>query len=232
MKLTGYIVGTLLLTMLTACGSDDKNSPASSSSSSVALSSIAPSSIAPSSTPPSSTPLSSVAPSSMDASSSVASSSSALFTLTSTGFGEGDTIPAKFSCDGIDVNPQLAWTNPPEGTQSFAIIVDDPDALAAFGLIWVHWNAYNIPADISAIAEGASSHVADMPLGSVEGTSDFGSAKYRGPCPPSGRHQYHFAVYALSAATITMTTPSTRGEFETDHAADILQKAEVTAYFR
>jgi Raf kinase inhibitor-like YbhB/YbcL family protein len=228
MKLTGYIIGTLLLTTLTACGGDDKNKPASSSTSSLVPSSVALSSSAPSSAAPSSE-----AAASLEASSALSSSSSsAIFTLTSSGFGEGDTIPAKFSCDGIDVNPQLHWTNPPAGTQSFAIIVDDPDALAAFGLIWVHWNAYNIPADANEIAEAASSHVADLPLGSIEGISDFGSAKYRGPCPPSGRHQYYFAVYALSAATITMATPSTRGEFETDHAADILQKAEVTAYFR
>ena len=227
MKLTGYIVASLLLACLTACGSDDKNTTASRSSmaASVAAASIAPSSTAPSSTPLSSTPASSLAVSSTGI-------SAPAFTLTSTGFEEGDTIPAKFSCDGIDVNPQLAWANPPEGTQSFAIIVDDPDALAGFGLIWVHWNAYNIPADVREIAEAASSHVADMPLGSVEGTSDFGSAKYRGPCPPSGSHLYHFAVYALSVPTISMTTPSTRGEFEADHAAQILQKAEVTAYFR
>lgn len=71
-----------------------------------------------------------------------------------------------------------------------------------------------------------------MPTGSIEGTSDFGTAKYNGPCPPSGSHHYFFTVYAMNTETISMETPSTREEFETIHAADILQKAEITGYFR
>jgi Raf kinase inhibitor-like YbhB/YbcL family protein len=153
-------------------------------------------------------------------------------TLTSTGFSEGAIIPAKFTCDGTNVNPQLQWANVPTGTQSFAIIVDDPDAFAAFGVVWVHWNAHNISSTATQIAEGASNHSDQMPVGTVEDVSDFGSSGYRGPCPPSGSHHYHFAVYALNKATIAMTSPSTRGEFESAHLADILDKAEVIGLFR
>jgi len=110
--------------------------------------------------------------------------------------------------------------------------VDDPDAFAAFGVVWVHWNAYNISGTAVQIAEGASNHNDQMPAGTVEGISDFGSTGYRGPCPPSGSHHYHFAVYALNKATIAMATPSTRGEFEAAHAADILTKAELVGLFR
>jgi Raf kinase inhibitor-like YbhB/YbcL family protein len=112
------------------------------------------------------------------------------------------------------------------------VIVDDPDAMAMFGLIWVHWNVYNISATATELAEGASTHADKLPLGTIEATSDFGSAKYRGPCPPSGRHQYHFQLYALNKETISLSGPLTRGEFEAAYASDIIDKALITGYFR
>jgi Raf kinase inhibitor-like YbhB/YbcL family protein len=110
--------------------------------------------------------------------------------------------------------------------------VDDPDAFAMFGVVWVHWNLYNISAAATEIAEGASTHADLLPAGTIETISDFGSAKYRGPCPPSGRHQYHFQIYALSKDKISFTGPLTRGEFEATYASDIIDKALLTGYFR
>jgi Raf kinase inhibitor-like YbhB/YbcL family protein len=163
---------------------------------------------------------------------SSSSAASTAFTLSTTGFENGATIPGKYSCDGIDINPQLNWKGAPAGTKSFVVIVDDPDAMAMFGLVWVHWNVYNISASATELAEGASTHADLLPLGTIEATSDFGSAKYRGPCPPSGRHQYHFQVYALNKTTISFSGPLTRGEFETAYASDIIDKALITGYFR
>jgi len=130
------------------------------------------------------------------------------------------------------VNPQLTWANVPSGTQSFAIIVDDPDAFAAFGVVWVHWNAHNVPATATQIAEAASNNSSLMPAGTTEDVSDFGSTGYRGPCPPSGSHNYHYAVYALNKVSISLAAPSTRDEFEAAHVADILAKGELTGFFR
>lgn len=164
--------------------------------------------------------------------SSSSAATSVAFTLSTTSFENGATIPAKYSCDGIDINPQLNWKGAPAGTKSFVVIVDDPDAMAMFGLIWVHWNVYNISATATEIAEGASTHADLLPPGTIEATSDFGSAKYRGPCPPSGRHQYHFQLYALNKETISLSGPLTRGEFEAAYASDIIDKALFTGYFR
>jgi Raf kinase inhibitor-like YbhB/YbcL family protein len=110
--------------------------------------------------------------------------------------------------------------------------MDDPDAVSVVGYTWVHWNAYNIPASAAQVVEGATNRTDLLPVGTVEGVSSFGSSGYRGPCPPSGSHHYHYAVYALNKASITMSTPSTRDQFETVHVADIIQKAELTGYFR
>ncbi|GGY60950.1 hypothetical protein GCM10011613_00330 [Cellvibrio zantedeschiae] len=110
--------------------------------------------------------------------------------------------------------------------------MDDPDAFAMFGVVWVHWNIYNISATAKELAEGASTHVDKLPAGSVETSSDFGSAKYRGPCPPSGRHHYQFQLYALNKETISFSGPLTRTEFEAAFADSIIAKASTAGYFR
>lgn len=220
----------LSVIFLSACGgsSGDKNTPSEtpivSSKSSSSISSVissSSSSIAASS--------SSVALSSSLASSSASGQS---FKLSTQSFTAEATIPNAFSCDGADINPQLGWEGAPAGTKSFAIIVDDPDAFDLFGLVWVHWNIYNIPATATQIAEGASTHTDKLPAGSVETNSDFGSAKYRGPCPPSGRHHYQFQIFALNKESISFTGPLTRDEFATAYADSIIGKASVAGYFR
>ncbi len=109
--------------------------------------------------------------------------------LTSTAFAEGDSIPTIFTCDGEDRSPSLAWSNVPEGTQAFALIVDDPDARG-----FVHWLVADLPPNVTSLAEGAS-------VDGVEGRTGFGSVGYGGPCPPSGTHRYVFALFALSSPT-------------------------------
>jgi Raf kinase inhibitor-like YbhB/YbcL family protein len=80
-------------------------------------------------------------------------------TLTSPAFKQGDPIPSKYTCEGKDVSPPLAWTGVPEGTKSLVLIIDDPDAPdpKAPQMVWVHWVAYNMPPDVKGLPESASS---------------------------------------------------------------------------
>jgi Raf kinase inhibitor-like YbhB/YbcL family protein len=108
--------------------------------------------------------------------------------VTSQAFIEGGLIPSKFTCDAENVSPSLAWSGAPTGTQSFALIADDPDAPMG---TWVHWVLYDLPPDTQSLPEGA--------IGiRVEGINDFRKSGYGGPCPPRGKpHHYYFKVYAL-----------------------------------
>lgn len=113
-----------------------------------------------------------------------------VFALTSEVIPQGGAIPRRFTCDGADVSPALAWTGVPEGTASLALIVDDPDARG-----FAHWLAYAIPANMTHLGEGAGAPTTQfMP----QGTNDFGRIGYGGPCPPSGTHHYRFTLYALA----------------------------------
>ncbi|SCB57839.1 phospholipid-binding protein, PBP family [Rhizobium aethiopicum] len=101
-----------------------------------------------------------------------------------------------FGCSGKNISPELAWSGAPEGTKSFAVMAYDPDAPTGSG--WWHWSVFNIPADASNIATGASGDK-KLPAGAVEGHTDFGASGYGGACPPVGDkpHRYQFTVYAL-----------------------------------
>lgn len=116
------------------------------------------------------------------------------FTLTSSAITDGATIPDRFTCAGADVSPALSWTAAPEGTKSFALIVDDPDAPVG---TWVHWVLFNLPASATTLPEAvpAKENLAD---GSRHGRNDFKRLGYGGPCPPPGKpHRYFFKLYAV-----------------------------------
>jgi Raf kinase inhibitor-like YbhB/YbcL family protein len=115
------------------------------------------------------------------------------FELTSPAFAPEEAIPQQYSCDGEDISPPLAWTEPPQTTQSFALIADDPDAPVG---IWVHWVLYNLPGEARGLAEGVPPD-AELPDGSRHGENSWGRTDYGGPCPPSGTHRYFFKLYAL-----------------------------------
>jgi Raf kinase inhibitor-like YbhB/YbcL family protein len=108
--------------------------------------------------------------------------------LTSSAFADGGDIPSKYSCDGEDVSPPLAWDGVPADATALVLIVDDPDARG-----FVHWVAFDIPTTTSELPEGASA--SDPSL--RQGTNSFGKAAWGGPCPPSGTHHYRFRLLAV-----------------------------------
>lgn len=115
------------------------------------------------------------------------------FVLSSPTFGEGEQIPARYSCNGEDVSPPLAWGEPPEGTKSLALIMDDPDAP---GGTWVHWVVFNIPMELRELSEGMQG----VDVAVTVGENSWGRSDYGGPCPPSGTHRYFFKLFALDTA--------------------------------
>jgi Raf kinase inhibitor-like YbhB/YbcL family protein len=116
------------------------------------------------------------------------------FVLTSNAFKEGEPIPARYSCEGENLSPFLTWMGVPDGTVSFTLIVDDPDAPSG---LFTHWVLFNIPLNISELEEGAGNQV-QTAIGALHGKNDMNKNMYGGPCPPSGKpHRYQFSLYAL-----------------------------------
>ena len=145
--------------------------------------------------------------------------------LISVAFQEGGTIPTEHTCDGLDISPALSWSGAPEGTQSFALILDDPDAP---GGAFTHWVIFNIPADTLEL-EAAIPVTPQLANGAQQGENDFGTIGYRGPCPPSGAsHHYHFAVYALDI-TLELTAGATKAQLLNAMQGHILAQGGLVA---
>ncbi len=116
------------------------------------------------------------------------------FEITSSAFNNQDSIPARYTADGADLSPPLRWTDPPEGTQSFALICDDPDAPTPDA--WVHWVVYDIPPEIHELSQGIKTEEV-LDNGAKHGSNSWRRYGYGGPAPPSGTHRYYFKLYAL-----------------------------------
>jgi Raf kinase inhibitor-like YbhB/YbcL family protein len=146
--------------------------------------------------------------------------------ITSPAFEPGGAIPSKYTCEGKDTSPALAWSGAPANTKTFALIVDDPDAPdpAKPQRVYVHWVVYNIPASVSSLAENASKRA--LPKGAVQGKNDWGKAEYGGPCPPIGRHRYFFKLYALDTALTGMSSP-TKSDLERAMNGHVVESAEI-----
>jgi Raf kinase inhibitor-like YbhB/YbcL family protein len=128
--------------------------------------------------------------------------------LTSDAFANGQPIPAQYTCDGADQTPVLHWGEPPEGTKSFALVIDDPDAPSG---TFRHWGVFDIPPSARSIG-------GDARIG-TEVSNDFGKPGYGGPCPPKGNgpHHYHFKLFALDVASLGLKVQS--------HVSDVEQEA-------
>ena len=146
--------------------------------------------------------------------------------ITSPAFALNGEIPKKYTCDGDDVSPALAWAGVPEGTKSLALIVDDPDAPdpAAPQMTWVHWVLYNIPPDATALSEAVAPTA--LPAGTRAGLNDWNRTGYGGPCPPIGRHRYFLKLYALNTVLPDLGKPS-KAKLEKAMEGHILAQAEM-----
>lgn len=150
-----------------------------------------------------------------------------MFVVSSSAFAQGEEIPSRHTCKGDQLSPPLEWAGAPEGTRSFVVIVDDPDAPdpEAPKVVWVHWLLYNLPADTNALAEGASS--AALPAGARELHNDGHTVGYTGPCPPIGRHRYFHRVYALDTLLSDLGQNATRADLESAMDGHVLGVAEL-----
>jgi Raf kinase inhibitor-like YbhB/YbcL family protein len=142
--------------------------------------------------------------------------------IKTTAFRAGGTIPTQYTCSGANISPALTWNQPPPRTQSFALIVDDPDAPAG---TWVHWVVYNLPASARQLPQQvpAGESIAG---GGNQGLNDFPQVGYGGPCPPPGNpHRYFFRLYALDAR-LDLRAPVHRKDVDAAMKGHILAQAE------
>jgi Raf kinase inhibitor-like YbhB/YbcL family protein len=151
--------------------------------------------------------------------------------ITSPAFLPGGSIPSRYTCEGQDTSPPLAWSGAPANTKSFALIVDDPDAPdpAKPQRVYVHWVVYNLPATATALRENASKN--ELPKGAVQGKNDWGKAEYGGPCPPIGRHRYFFKLYALDTELTGLSSP-TKADVERAMKGHLLDSGELVGTYQ
>lgn len=147
--------------------------------------------------------------------------------LRSPAFAEGGMIPSRYTCDGDDVSPGLAWSDVPDGAESFALVCDDPDAPAG---TWVHWVLYDLPPAARELAERVPADP-QLRAGGRHGMTDFGRIGYGGPCPPGGTHRYFFRLYALDR-TLGLAAGATRKQVEQAIKGHVLAEARLMGRYR
>jgi Raf kinase inhibitor-like YbhB/YbcL family protein len=141
-------------------------------------------------------------------------------------FDEGEPIPTRYTCSGVDVSPPLKWDPLPENTESVALICEDPDAP---GGIWTHWVLFNLPRDTMGLSE----HVMGREIldnGAIQGMNDFGRVGYGGPCPPGETHRYFYKVYALDVK-LDLPPRSTRTELLEAMDGHVLDQGQIMGYY-
>ena len=148
--------------------------------------------------------------------------------LKSAAFQPGSDIPAQFTCDGSDISPPLVWTAPPERTESFALVMDDPDAPRG---TFVHWVLYDLPASERELPQDVPRQRM-LPSGARQGHNDFGKVGYGGPCPPAGSlHRYYFRLYALDTR-LDLKAGATRAQLDRAVRGHVLAQAELMARYQ
>ncbi len=152
-------------------------------------------------------------------------------TLTSSAFGPNGAIPKKYTCEGDDVSPPLAWSGVPAAAKSLVLIVDDPDAPdpKAPKTTWVHWVVYDIPPTQQSLPEGIGR--SPLPAGARQGLNDWKRAAYGGPCPPVGRHRYFHKLYALDTQLGDVGS-ATKAKLEQAMEGHVLEKAELVGTYQ
>lgn len=148
--------------------------------------------------------------------------------INSSAFGHYGNIPKKYTCQGEDLSPPIKWGPPPAGTKSIALICDDPDAPAG---TWVHWVAWNIPAETVMLEEGIAPKATE-PEGIRQGTNDFNRVGYGGPCPPpGGAHRYYFKLYALDTL-LELSSEATKEDLLAAMKGHVIQETEMVGNYK
>ena len=148
--------------------------------------------------------------------------------LRSSAFHDGERLPKPYSCEGADMSPPLAWTEPPPGTKGLALSVDDPDAPRG---TWVHWVLYNLPPETDGLPEGVPKQM-KLANGALHGLNDFGQVGYQGPCPPPGApHRYIFTLYALDAL-VHVLPRATKAQLEQAMGGHVLAQARLIGLYQ
>jgi Raf kinase inhibitor-like YbhB/YbcL family protein len=158
--------------------------------------------------------------------SSLAGSAGMAFTLTSPAFADGAAIPTRHTCDGENRSPLLTWSQGPEGTRSWALVVDDPDAPAG---TFTHWVLYDIPVDVRELSE----NVPEATPG-VSGRNSFQKTGYGGPCPPprDAAHRYRFVLHALDTESLGLPRGAAREDVEARIHGHVLATAQLVGTYR
>lgn len=146
------------------------------------------------------------------------------FTLKSAAFTHNGLIPAKYTCNGVNISPPLNWSGAPAATKSFVLIMDDPDAPAG---TWDHWVLFNIPVTTHELSENAK----NFPAGTKRGSNSWHHSNYGGPCPPSGIHRYFFKLYALDAL-LDLPEGATKRDIENAMQNHTLATAELMGEYQ
>jgi Raf kinase inhibitor-like YbhB/YbcL family protein len=151
--------------------------------------------------------------------------------LVSSAFERNGSIPSRYTCEGDDLSPPLAWSGVPAEARSLALIVDDPDAPdpAAPKVTWVHWVVYNLPAGTTHLDQGGAPSV--LPAGTLQGTNDWKRTGYGGPCPPIGRHRYFHKLYALDIQLPDLKQP-TKDQLLKAMQGHVLAQAELVGTYQ
>jgi Raf kinase inhibitor-like YbhB/YbcL family protein len=159
---------------------------------------------------------------------SYAGTSQAQLNITSTSFGSGDAIANDYACTGADRSPALAWSNAPQATKTFALVVQDPDAP---GGTFIHWVAYDIPVRITSLPAGVP-QTQEISGGGKNGINSFDHVGYNGPCPPPGKlHHYHFRLYALDT-TLEVGEKADADALQSAMKGHVLATAELVGTFQ
>lgn len=139
--------------------------------------------------------------------------------VTSPAFQAGETIPTRFTCEGENISPELSWSSAPAETESYVLIVDDPDAPSR---TFTHWVLFDIPATVQTLAEGVS----DV---GTDGQASFGETGYGGPCPPPGHgpHRYFFKLYALDTTLSGVEAGASRSDVESAMQGHVLAEGQI-----
>lgn len=149
--------------------------------------------------------------------------------ISSSAFSHGGAIPPRYTCEGNDVSPPLAWSGVPADAKCLALVLEDPDAPdpAAPRMTWVHWVLYNLPPDCGGLPEA----VRALPSGTREGVNDWRRTGYGGPCPPVGQHRYFHRLYALDTVLPDLRRP-TRAKLEAAMRRHVIAEAELVGTYR